>query len=88
MGGVEMEFYVNWDTHEIFNEQKYNEIIANTVSNLRKNPKNFGDYLNSLWYIQEVFYFTDEEKDNVLNNYDNFLKGMAAQTLNVEKVTL
>lgn len=83
-----MEFYVNWETHEIFNEQKYNEIIVNNVNSLRKNPKNFIDYLNSLWYIDEVFNFTDEEKENVLNNYDNFLRGMATRALNVEKVTL
>lgn len=83
-----MEIYVNWESHEIFNEQKYNEIITNKVNSLRKDPKNFIDYLNSLWYIDEVFNFTDEEKENVLNNYAKFLRGMATRALNVEKVTL
>lgn len=82
-----MEFYVNRDTHEIFNEQKYNEIIANEVNSLRKNPSDFGKYLSGLWHIEEVFYFTDEEKDNALNNYDNILKEKAIWTSNVEKVT-
>lgn len=36
-----MELYINWDTHEIFNEQKYNEIIADKVNSLRKNPQQF-----------------------------------------------
>lgn len=80
-----MEFYVNWETHEIFNEQKYNEIITNKVNSLKKDPKEFRNFLNSLWYIDEVFNFTNEERDNVLNHYDVLLRETATRALNIEK---
>lgn len=83
-----MEIYIDWDNCEVLNKRKYNETIDNQIKKLKNKPKIFEDYLARHYYLEDVFNFTNEDKNEVLEKYEKYIEEMACEDLNIEKFSL
>ena len=83
-----MEIYIDWDNCEVLNKRKYDEIISNQIKKLKNRPKNFEDYLSRYYCFEDVFNFTDEDKDAVLEKYEKYLEELACEDVHVERFSL
>ena len=80
-GGAEMEIYIyiDWDNCDVLSKQRYDEIIDNQVKKLKNKPKIFEDYLSKYYYLEDLFNFTDEDKNNTLEKYKEYLEQLACK---------
>lgn len=69
-----MLIYVNWEEKEILTEKKYKDFIQKEVEENHDAYCNFNDYLNELYYSEEIFNFSDEIKEQVLADYKEMVK--------------
>lgn len=83
-----MEIYIDWDNCEVLNKRKYDEVIDNQIKKLKNKPKIFEDYLSRYYYLEDVFNFTDEDKNEVLEKYEKYLEEIACENLHIEKFSL
>lgn len=90
IGDVEMEIYIyiDWENCDVLNKQRYDEIISNQIKKLRNKPKTFEDYLSKYYCLEDIFNFTDEDKNNTLEKYEKYLEELACENLNIEKILL
>lgn len=90
IGDVEMEIYIyiDWENCDVLNKQRYGEIISNQIKKLRNKPKIFEDYLSKFYSLEDIFNFTDEDKNNTLERYKKYLEELACENLNIEKISL
>lgn len=83
-----MEIYIDWDNCEVLNKQKYDEVIGNQIKKLKNKSEIFEDYLSRDYSLENIFNFTDEGKNEVLEKYEKYLEEMACEDLNIEKFSL
>ena len=83
-----MEIYIDWENCNVLNKQKYDEMIDSQIEKLKNKPKVFEDYLSRYYYLEDVFNFTDEDKNVVLEKYEKYLEERACENLNIEKFSL
>lgn len=83
-----MEIYIDWDNCEVLNKRKYDEVIDSQIKKVRNRPEIFEDYLSRYYCLENVFNFTDEDKNEVLEKYEKYLEEMAREDLNIEKFSL
>ena len=83
-----MEIYIDWDNCEVLNKRKYDEVIDNQIKKLKNKPKIFEDYLSRDYSLENIFNFTDEDKNEVLEKYEKYLEELACEDLSIEKFSL
>lgn len=83
-----MEIYIDWDNCEVLNKQKYDEVIGNQIKKLKNKSEIFEDYLSRYYCLENVFNFTDEDKNEVLEKYEKYLEELACEDLSIEKFSL
>lgn len=83
-----MEIYIDWENCNVLNKQNYDEMIDSQIEKLKNKPKVFEDYLSRYYYLEDVFNFTDEDKNVVLEKYEKYLEERACENLNIEKFSL
>lgn len=85
---MEIYIYIDWDNCEVLNKQKYDEVIGNQIKKLKNKSEIFEDYLSRDYSLENIFNFTDEDKNEVLEKYEKYLEEMACEDLNIEKFSL
>lgn len=88
IGDVTMEIYIDWDNCNVLNKRKYDEIIDSQIKKLKNKPRIFEDYLSRYYCLEDVFNFTNEDKNEVLEKYEKYLEELACEDLNIEKFSL
>lgn len=83
-----MEIYIDWDNCNVLNKRKYDEIIDSQIKKLKNKPRIFEDYLSRYYCLEDVFNFTNEDKNEVLEKYEKYLEELACEDLNIEKFSL
>lgn len=83
-----MEIYIDWDNCEVLNKPKYDEVIGNQIKKLKNKSEIFEDYLSRDYSLENIFNFTDEDKNEVLEKYEKYLEELACEDLSIEKFSL
>lgn len=83
-----MEIYIDWENCCVLNRREYDEMVNNQVKKLKNKPKIFEDYLAKYYYLEDIFNFTDEDKDVVLEKYEKYLEELACENIRIEKFSL
>lgn len=83
-----MEIYIDWENCNVLNRREYDEMIDNQVKKLKNKPKIFEDYLSRYYYLEDIFNFTDEDKNAILEKYEKYLEELACENMRVEKFSL
>lgn len=72
------------ETHfegEIITMEEYDELIKNREEEIQLNEQEFSEYLAEYYTTDEVFAMTEEEKQNVRKDFENYCQDWASDSI-------
>ena len=78
---MKVKVYVNWNDQVLLTEAGYAEWAKETAEEMEEEEDAFEDFLNEHYYCAEIFYFSEEEKARVREEFREKCKKMAEEDL-------
>lgn len=66
-----MRVYINWDTQEVYGPEQAEEAIERKFQEYCDDNAIFEDYLMQQFTICQIWDFSDEERANILSNFNS-----------------
>lgn len=66
-----MRVYVNWETQEVYGPEQAEEAIERKFQEYCDDNAIFEDYLMQQFTICQIWDFSDEERANILSNFNS-----------------
>lgn len=66
-----MRVYINWDTQEVVGPEQATGVIEKKFQEFCDDDAIFEDYLTEQFTICQIWDFSDEERANILSNFNS-----------------
>lgn len=66
-----MRVYVNWETQEVYGPEQAEEVIGRKHDEMCTDDAIFENYLTERFTIRRIWDFSDEERANILSNFNS-----------------
>lgn len=76
---MKVNVYVNWDYQQVMGGAEANDYIASCADDYSKDSSCFEDWLSDNYTMTELWYLSDEARDEAEKNFREFCREMAEE---------